>query len=60
MTTSILDEIQHYCPAHKICKENGNFSEKTCKLANNAERRLTMSCAAGIMMMLHKLVAAKK
>lgn len=60
MSSSIFDDIQHYCPAHRVCKETGNFSEKTCKYANNTERKMTIQCAAGIMMMLEKLLAQKK
>jgi len=60
MTTSLFDDIQHVCPAHKICKENGNYSEKTCKYSNNTDRRMTSQCAAGIILQLQKLTSAKQ
>jgi hypothetical protein len=56
----MFEDIQHYCPAHKICRENGNFAEKTCKYANNTERKMTLQCAAGIIIQLQKLVDAQR
>lgn len=56
----IFDEIKEYCPAHNICRANGNFAERTCKYSNNPERKLTMQCAAGIVTLLSKLLEVTK
>ena len=49
-------DVQHFCPAHQICRENGNFKEATCKISNNTRREISFQCAAGVILMLDKVL----
>ncbi len=54
----MFDEVQTYCSAHKLCRANGNFKDQTCKVSNNTQRTINFNCAAGIILMLDKVLKA--